>query len=118
MHSIMFVFKRKKGLSLEAFHNHYEHVHAEIAERLPGLVEYQQHPTRPAGNGDGAYAPQFNAYDAVSLYTFADAEAAEKAWLSEVGQELETDTRLLIDTEDMLTLPVVRRRVFSNEGGK
>ena len=115
MHSIMFVFKRKKGMSLEEFHHHYEHTHANISRRLPGLVEYQQHPIRKAGIGDGAYASDFNAYDAISLYTFENPEAAEKAWLSEGGLALEEDTQLLIDTDDMLTLPVIRRRVFTNE---
>lgn len=113
MHSIMFVFKRKPGLTLEEFYYHYEHVHGLIAKKLPGLVEYRQHSTRAAGQGDGGYIGKANQYDAASVYTFESAEAAESAWISDVGDELEKDTQKLIDTDTMITLPVIVRTIFS-----
>ncbi|MED4041314.1 EthD domain-containing protein [Niallia taxi] len=114
MHSIMYVFKRKPELTLEEFYYHYEHIHAPIAKRLPKLVEYRQHQTRLAGKGDGFYAGE-NRYDAASVYTFENAEDAEMAWLSSVGDELEEDTAKLIDTKTMITLPVTVRKVFTLE---
>ncbi|EOR23085.1 hypothetical protein A499_14586 [Niallia nealsonii AAU1] len=112
MHSIMFVFKRKSDLTLEEFYYHYEHVHGPIAKKLPGLVEYRQHPTRVAGQGDGSYVGGLNVYDAASVYTFESAEIAEKAWISKIGEQLDADTQKLIDTKTMITLPVIVRNVL------
>ncbi|PKG23354.1 EthD family reductase [Niallia nealsonii] len=112
MHSIMFIFKRKPDLTIEEFYYHYEHVHGPIAKKLPGLVEYRQHQTRAAGQGDGGYVGEANQYDAVSVYTFESAEAAESAWISAIGDEVEEDTQKLIDTATMITLPVTVRNIF------
>lgn len=48
-HSIMFVFRRKPGMSLEEFRYHYEFTHGPLATKLPGLISYRQHPTRKPG---------------------------------------------------------------------
>lgn len=112
MHSIMFVFKRNPELTLKEFYHHYEHIHGPIAKRLPGLVEYRQHPSRKAGQGDGSYVGDFNEFDAASVYTFESAKAAEIAWNSEIGKLLDEDTHRLLDPKTMITLPVTVREVF------
>jgi uncharacterized protein (TIGR02118 family) len=108
----MFVFKRKPELTFEEFYYHYEHIHGPIAKKLPGLVEYRQHPSRNAGLGDGDYVSEVNEFDAASVYVFESAETAEVAWNSEVGKLLDQDTHLLIDTKKMISLPVTIREVF------
>jgi uncharacterized protein (TIGR02118 family) len=112
MHSIVFVFNRHPELTSEQFYEHYEHVHGLIARKLPGLLEYRQHPARTSGQGDGFYAGKQNKFDAVSVYTFESAEAAEAAWVSEVGIQLDEDTKYFLDLETMITLPATIRTVF------
>ncbi|MED4074058.1 EthD domain-containing protein [Priestia endophytica] len=114
MHSVMFIFKRQNHLTLEEFYEHYEHVHGPIARRLKGLIEYRQHPTRKPGVGDGAYMSKEAPYDAASVYTFESPEAAEKAWISDVGKELDIDTYKLMDTKTMISLPIAIREVISH----
>lgn len=112
MHSVMFIFKRQPHLTLEEFYEHYEHIHGPLARQLEGLIEYRQHPTRKPGVGDGAYMPEILPYDAASVYTFESPEAAEKAWTSEVGKELDLDTHKLMDTKTMISLPITIREVI------
>ncbi|WP_440119526.1 EthD family reductase [Paenibacillus sp. QZ-Y1] len=111
MHSIVFIFRRHSGLTLEEFHHHYEHVHGPIARQLPGLVEYRQHPVRETGLGDGDYADKLEGFDAISIYTFESAEAA--AWASETGKILDDDTLRMLDVSTMITIPVTIRTVFT-----
>ncbi|MED4240963.1 EthD domain-containing protein [Priestia megaterium] len=114
MHSVMFIFKRQSHLTLEEFYDHYEHIHGPLARRLEGLVEYRQHPTRKPGLGDGAYIPEKAPYDAASVYTFESPEAAEMAWISDVGKELDLDTHKLMDTKTMISLPITIREVIKH----
>lgn len=46
MHTIAFLFKRKPGMTREEFEHHYKVVHAPIAAKLPGLLEYRHYPVR------------------------------------------------------------------------
>ncbi|QYK67522.1 MULTISPECIES: EthD domain-containing protein [Paenibacillus] len=111
-HSIMFVFRRKPGMSLEEFRYHYEFTHGPLATKLPGLISYRQHPTRKPGKGDEAYVPDEAPYDAVSLYIFENAAVAEAAWVSPQGLLVDEDTLKFIDTETMISLPVIPRQVL------
>ncbi|WP_321893215.1 EthD domain-containing protein [Paraburkholderia tropica] len=110
MHTIAFLFKRKPGLTREEFEHHYKEVHAPIAARLPGLVEYRHYPVREANQGDvHAHIPP--CFDALSVYSFESVEAAEAAWNSAENGPVQTDTLKFIDVETMITLPLVLRQV-------
>ncbi|WP_411345387.1 EthD domain-containing protein [Paenibacillus sp. WLX1005] len=110
-HTLVAVIRRKSGITLEEFHAHYEHIHAPLASQLPGLLSYRQHPTRPPGQGDGPYLPSELPYDAVSIFIFENAAAAEAAWISPEGQRLDEDTLTFIDTQDQLIIPVIPRQI-------
>ncbi|MGA9914079.1 EthD domain-containing protein [Paraburkholderia sp.] len=110
MHTIAFLFKRKPGMTREAFDHHYKEIHAPIAARLPGLVEYRHYPAREANRGDvHAHVP--HGFDALSVYTFESEEAAAAAWNSPENGPVQTDTLLFIDVETMITLPLTFRQV-------
>jgi uncharacterized protein (TIGR02118 family) len=111
----MFIFRRKKGMSLDNFYEHYENIHGPIARKLEGLVEYRQHPTRKPNRGDGAYLSKEITFDAVSVYTFENKEIAERAWNSNIGAILDEDTKRLIDVDTMLTLPITVREIYSKK---
>jgi uncharacterized protein (TIGR02118 family) len=43
------MFKRRPGLSVDAFRSYWQTTHRDLALRLPGLREYVQHPTDDSG---------------------------------------------------------------------
>jgi uncharacterized protein (TIGR02118 family) len=110
MHTIAFLFKRRPGMTRDEFEHHYKVVHAPIAAKLPGLLEYRHYPVREANRGDvHAHIPP--GFDALSVYTFESEEAAEAAWNSPENNPVQTDTLQFIDIETMITLPLNMRRV-------
>lgn len=110
MYTVAYIFKRPPGMSLEAFQQHYEHVHGDIAKKLPGLVSYTQHPIRKQSpkiwhvEGDCGY-------DALSVYTFESEEAAAAAFASKENEALQVDSEVFIDFDDILCLAVDKRPV-------
>ena len=110
MHSIAFLFKRKPGMTREEFERHYRDIHAPLSAKLPGIVEYRQHPIREGGPGD-VFAGIPSGFDALSVYTFESTEAADAAWRSPENTLVEADTFNFIDVETMLTLPLILRKV-------
>jgi uncharacterized protein (TIGR02118 family) len=101
MHSIVFVTRRLPHLSHEEFVEHYIRVHAPLARRLPGLVEYRQMPIRRDYVWEGRSAE----YDAVSVYVFESDDAAAAAWASPEGVELNEDTPTFMDWDSILAFP-------------
>ncbi|MEU9343807.1 EthD family reductase [Streptomyces sp. NPDC048278] len=101
MHTIIFATRRKPGLTREQFAEHYRSVHAPLARRLPGLVEYRQTLLRDDYRWEG----QKCGYDAVSVYVFESDEAAEAAWASPEGVALNEDTLLFIDWDTVISYP-------------
>lgn len=110
-HCLACVIRREPGITLEEFHHHYKFIHAPLAAKLPGLISYRQHPTRKPGQGDGPYAPDELPYDAVSIYIFESAAAAEAAWVSPEGLLLDKDAVKFIDIDSQIILPVNPRQV-------
>ena len=113
MHTIAFLFKRKKGISLEEFHYHYAAIHGAFGSALPGLIEYTHYPVRPATPADVHIKDEdTSGYDGLSVYSFIDEAHAEKAWSSLQNIPLQQDTLKFIDIETMITLPVIKRVVL------
>ena len=102
MHTIILATKRKPDVSLSEFIRHYHDVHAPLAQRLPGLLEYRQMLIRH----EGPRSDEAIDYDAVSIYVFKDDESAEAAWKSPEGVLLEEDTGKFIDWPSVLAMPV------------
>jgi len=110
MHTIAFLFRRKPDMTREEFEHHYKVIHAPIAAKLPGLVEYRHYPVREANRGDvHAHIPP--GFDAISIYTFESVDAAEAAWNSAENGPVQADTLKFIDLDTMITLPLVLRHV-------
>ncbi|MCJ2182508.1 EthD domain-containing protein [Novosphingobium sp. 1949] len=113
MFSIAFVFRRREGMSLEEFHEHYRDVHSKVATRMPGLIGYTQHPVRRDAPAIGDHLPESDIpFDAISVYTYESDEAAAAAFTSEINAELEADSVKMIDFSNMITLPVAVRKVL------
>ncbi|HHI0524517.1 TPA: EthD domain-containing protein [Klebsiella variicola] len=113
MHSIVFVFKRKPGISQEMFHYHYAVIHGAYGASLPGLIEYTHYPVRPVSDADVHIdEATSNGFDALSIYSFIDEKHAKMAWNSIENVKLQEDTLKFIDIETMITLPVVKRKVL------
>jgi len=112
MHTIAFLFKRHPDMTLDEFHRHYKEVHGPIARELPGLLEYRQYPLRAVGRGD-VHARSDGGFDALSVFSWESAEAAEAAWNSPQNGPVQEDTQKMIDLDTMLTLPVTLRTVLS-----
>ena len=101
MHTIVFITRRLPHLTHDGFVEHYRQVHAPLARRLPGLVEYRQMPIRRDYKWEG----QDPSYDAVSVYAFESDEAAVAAWESPEGIVLNEDTVKFMDWNTILAFP-------------
>jgi len=63
-------FKRRPGMTVEAFQTHWRTVHAGLIARLPGLRGYVQNHVLPS-----SYRKSEPAYDAVAESSFDDTQA-------------------------------------------
>jgi uncharacterized protein (TIGR02118 family) len=70
MVKIVIFFKRKAGMSVEAFQEHWRTIHADIIVRLPGIRRYVQNATLASGYRKGEPA-----FDAVAESWFDDTQA-------------------------------------------
>ncbi|MEV7136241.1 EthD domain-containing protein [Arthrobacter sp. NPDC093128] len=108
--TVVFLTRRKPGLTLEQFREHYLTTHFELASRVPGLVSYRQQPVRHDG------APLMEeigpVYDAVSEYSFASDADARAAFTSPEWIALNEDTGGFIDWPTVVTLPVEDAHVY------
>ncbi|WP_115717862.1 EthD domain-containing protein [Gallaecimonas mangrovi] len=113
MHTIAFIFKKKKGMSLAEFHYHYAVIHGAFGAALPGLVEYTHYPVRPVSDADAhMHDEATQGFEGLSIYSFFDEEHAKAAWNSVQNKALQEDTLRFIDLESMITLPLVKRTVL------
>ena len=115
MHTVAYVFRRVPGMSVEQFREHYERVHGPLMVSLlkeRGLVAYDHYPTRAVGVGDEYVPATGPVFDAISIYTFENGEAAAAAWPI---PELVEDSRAFIDFDTMVMLPLTHRQMFQAE---
>jgi uncharacterized protein (TIGR02118 family) len=106
---IVFLTKRKPGLTLEEYLEHYRTVHYPLAAALPGLISYEQQPLDHSGwKGVDDVAD----YDALSTYTFESKEIAVAAYASPAGLALEEDTGVFIDWPTVKSIPVTVTKVY------
>lgn len=70
MVKIVIFFKRKPGMTVEAFQEHWRTIHADIISRLPGIRRYVQNATLASGYRKGEPA-----FDAVAESWFDDTQA-------------------------------------------
>ncbi len=61
------MFKRRPGLSVDAFRRYWQTTHRDLALQLPGLLRYVQHPT-----DDSGYRRHEPVYDGVAETTWND----------------------------------------------
>ena len=110
-HTLVFVTTRLPHLTHDEFVRHYREVHAPLAQRLPGLVEYRQMPISQDVEWDGRPP----AGDAVSVYEFESEDAADAAWVSPEGVEVNHDTKTFMNWESILAFPGVAFATFPPE---
>lgn len=104
MYTLTFLTRRRPGLTLEEFVEHYRTVHLELAARLPRLISYQQ--SLLAHEDQAWSAPEaYPTHDALSVYSFASHEDARAAFDSEAGRALDADTGTFIDWPSVVALP-------------
>jgi uncharacterized protein (TIGR02118 family) len=89
----MTAFKRRPGLTVEAFDEYWRSTHAELAVQLPGLRHYRQNPVTAGAYRDGR-EPVF---DGVAEVWFDDTEALRAVAASDAYRTLMADEPNLMD---------------------
>jgi len=79
MFKIIWMFKRKEGISLEQFRDHYESSHAELGKKYLGhlISRYVRNYVQPADPARPSKHPF--AYDCITEWTLHSAEAFDEA---------------------------------------
>lgn len=107
---IVFLTKRKAGVSESRYFRHYAEIHFPLAVALPGLLAYYQQLIVHGGwNGTDSFPD----YDALSEYTFETEKAAEQAFASPQGTALNEDTGHFIDWGTVLSIPVTVHQSYT-----
>ncbi len=84
-------FKRRPGLSVDAFRTYWQTTHRDLALQLPGLRHYVQHRT-----GDAAYRRHEPVYDGVAETTWSDLDDLRRLRGSvEIGNVLADEPNLM-----------------------
>jgi uncharacterized protein (TIGR02118 family) len=99
MVKIVAFFKRKPGISVEAFDRHWGTRHAELVRRLPGLRRYVQNSTLPS-----AYRRREPVYDGVAEAWFDDGEALRVSGASREYAAVKADEANFIDAPSLGSL--------------
>ena len=102
-------FKRKRGLSVEAFQEHWRTRHAELVVKQDGLRRYVQNHTLPSGYERGE--PD---YDGVAEAWFDDTEAMRRLADAPSYRAVREDEAAFIDSSSMGT--VLTREVVIADG--
>ena len=92
-------FKRKEGISVEDFQNHWRTVHAELVVKLPNLLGYVQNHTHASG-----YLKHEPDFDGVAEVWFDSTDAMRGNVGSDVLQAIRDDEHDFIDRSSMGTL--------------
>ncbi|MFO1314574.1 MAG: EthD domain-containing protein [Burkholderiales bacterium] len=99
MVKMVIFFKRKPGMTVEAFQEHWRTVHAGIIARLPGLRRYVQSHVLPSG-----YRKSEPAYDAVAESSFDDTQAMKSLVGTPEYAEVLADEPNFIDRATMQSI--------------
>jgi uncharacterized protein (TIGR02118 family) len=94
-------FKRRPGMSVDAFREHWATVHAEKVSRLPGILRYVQNSPTDSSYSHGREP----AFDAVAEVWF-DADAADRLESTPEWAEVQADAPNFGDMGSIVTLPV------------
>ena len=103
MFTVIGLFKRRPGMTMDEFINHYENVHAKLgAKCLPTLVEYKRRYLYPVPYPlDGSIVEA--EYDVITEMTFVDRAASEAAYAALA--EGECNILLSEDEENLFDKP-------------
>jgi uncharacterized protein (TIGR02118 family) len=91
MVKFMVVPYRRSDLTPAQFFHHLEHVHALLAQSLPGLKRYRQNHVSPDP------CRKHPGWDAIIELYFIDRESMEAAWSSAQGAASDADLPLFAD---------------------
>jgi len=112
MLTMVIFFKRRAGMSVEAFQDHWRTVHAGIITRLPGLRRYVQNHVLASAYRKGE--PQF---DAVAESSFDDTEAMKSLAKSREYGDVLADEPNFIDRASMGSIITEPQVVKEGEPG-
>lgn len=99
MLKLMVCFKRRFGMALADFHQHWRTRHAELVAGLPGLERYVQNVT-----GEGAYRRSEPIYDGVAELWFADRDRLAQCLASRELGRVRADDESFVAPESRSTL--------------
>lgn len=99
MVKMVIFFKRKSGMSVEAFQDHWRNTHASIIVRLPGIRRYVQSHVMPSCYREGE--PEF---DAVAESSFDDTQAMKSLSGSPEYAEVLADEPNFIERSGMKSI--------------
>ena len=131
MFKVLWLLKRKTGITLEQFRDHYENSHAILAQKYLGhlLVEYKRNyktgtagggvPTDPHGN---ALAAQEWEYDCVAEWVMPNEEAFEEIMRifadPVIGKVFHDDEEHFLDRESVFLVKCDTRDTGTGDGGE
>lgn len=113
MFKIIWMFKRKQGISLEQFRDHYESSHSELGKKYLGhlISRYVRNYVKPADPLRPSRHPF--AYDCITEWTMHSAEAFDEAMRifqdPEIGTIFREDEKHFLESES-ITLVLVDPR--------
>jgi uncharacterized protein (TIGR02118 family) len=99
MVSVIAIIKRKPGMTVEAFQEHWRTAHAEVVKRLPGLRRYVQSHTIPSGYGKGDPV-----WDGIAELAFDSTDALRALAGTAENAAVQQDEARFIDRATMTTL--------------
>lgn len=100
MLKIMLLLRRREGMSVEDFRDHWRHVHAPLLLQLPGLRRLVFN----YGQSDATGAAP--AYDGISEDWFESAEAMQLAFASPAGEAVADDAPNFVDVSGIQVVVV------------
>ena len=96
-------FKRKDGVSVEDFQNHWRTVHADLVVKLPGIRGYVQNHTLPSGY-KSVHKKREPDFDGVAEVWFDSTDEMRGNVGSDALQAIRDDEHNFIDRASMGTL--------------
>jgi uncharacterized protein (TIGR02118 family) len=101
MHKVVVLLKRKAGMPVEAFQEHWRTVHGPLVAEIPGLRRYVQSHALLQGYGRGDLL-----FDGIGELWFDSPDAFNRGWGSLEGIAAAREEGAFLDRSRMLVMPV------------
>lgn len=101
------ILRRKPGISIEEFREHWQNVHGELVKKVPGIIKYIQYHVyseKPDGVDDQI--------DGIAELWFESKEAQLKAYASPEYQAVLEDAKTILGDNTHYVHPVIAENII------